>query len=188
MCEDACSKGCHLCLPWYESHTAKLLEELDDCHYRCRADAAHKLGSKLHTDFCCQPKIVGALVHTLQCDPCYVVRKKAAYAIAYQGIHDRCGWSALYLASRLDPHYLVRDGAADALKVLETHVSLDCIREWKQDAERFEKELKKVYKPGNQEWAGAFNLICSCAEPGPAPDSIPLPAEPIAAPKPVIPK
>lgn len=158
---DPCSVGCHLNLPWYDRTTAALLEKLNDCHYRCRAQAAHSLGCKLHTDFCYHPEVVSALIHTLQCDPCYDVRRKAAYAIAYQGIYDHCGWMALYLASRLDTHYLVRENSADALKVLETHVGLGCIREWKVEAATFEKELKGKYKPGKPEWAGAYELCCA---------------------------
>jgi len=162
ICEDPCCKGHHWCWPWQAATTARLLDQLEDCHYRCRAQAAHGLGCRLHADFCCNPEIVSALVHALQCDPCWVVRRQAAWAIAYQGVANQCGWTALFLASRLDPHYLVRDAAANALSVLETQISLGCIKEWRTMGEEFEKLVKSKYKPGKEDCYSVYPPFCEC--------------------------
>src|SRR5436190_16046777 len=110
-CECTPDTGWHCWLPWYDAKTRRLLDKLHDCHYRCRAEAAKKLGSRLNTDVHYHPEVAGALLASLQCDGCWVVRKQAAWAIAYQGLHDQTAWTSLFLAARLDPHYLVRDAA-----------------------------------------------------------------------------
>jgi len=182
-CKDPCTGRCHVALPGAEARAANLLAQLVDCHYRCRAKAACKLGSRLHVDFCRSPEIVPALVQALECDSCWVVRKEAAYAIAFQGVYDRCGWGALYLASQLDPHYLVREGAADALKVLETHISLGCIKEWKEAADSFVKGLKGKYRPGKDECAGVYWAFCGCPDAAMAPPvQLPPPTELLTTP------
>jgi hypothetical protein len=192
---DPCGNRHHFCLPWMAAKTDKLLNELHDSHPDCRASAARKLGNRLYTDFCCHPEIVPALVHALQCDDCFLVRKEAAYAIAYQLVANQCGFTALYLASRLDPHWTVRDAAGDALKVLSTQISLGCIREWRKDAEAFEKVIKSKYKPGKESCVEVFPPFCglcglpcdhSCGLPvGPLPGLQMAPAaEVIPAPSP----
>lgn len=162
VCEDPCAKRWHLCLPGQSARTAKLLEQLHDCHYRCREEAAHKLGSRVHTDFCRHREIVPALVHTLQCDPCWVVRRAAAKALGYQVVADQFAWSALFLASRLDPHYLVREQAADSLTIIQTQITPACIKEWRAEAEAFEKQMKGKYKPGKETCREVFPPFCSC--------------------------
>ncbi len=166
ICDDPCTKRGRLCLPWYSSKTAALLEQLQDCHYRCRAEAAKKLGSRLCTDYCCHPEIVPALVHTLQCDSCWVVRRAAARALGYQVAANQCVWTALFLASRLDPHYLVRDEAADALAIVQTQISLGCIREYREAAEAFEKAVKGHYKPGKPGCELVYPPFCDGCPPG----------------------
>ena len=91
---------------------------------------------------------------------------------------------ALYLASKMDPHYLVRDAANDALGVL-----LVCRRECFKDtfaaADDLAKKLGGRYKPGTPE---CLQLLGTCGaadgpsngilieEPAPAPPGKPAPA------------
>lgn len=105
-----------LCTP---EHTQKLIDSLANAADCCeRIKAAKKLGCCLHANFCCNSEVLHALVHALTCDPCWKVRKAAAWSIAYQKARVPEGVAALYIASRLDHHYLVRDAANDALAVL----------------------------------------------------------------------
>jgi hypothetical protein len=80
-------------------------------------------------------------------DPCWEVRRAAAWSIAYQKARTEEGVLALYLASKLDPHYLVRDAATDALSIL-----LVCRRECFKDVfargDELAKALQGKYRPG----------------------------------------
>jgi hypothetical protein len=112
-----------------------------------RIKAAENLGSRLHADFCCTPEVLSALTGALANDPCWEVRRAAAWSIAHQKARTEEGVLALYLASKLDPHYLVRDAANDALGIL-----LVCRRECFKDVfahgDEMVKALRGHYKPG----------------------------------------
>jgi hypothetical protein len=91
-----------------------------DCGSNCceRIKAAEKLGSRFHADFCCNPEVLTALIGALECDPCWEVRKAAAWAIFTQDARTEDGVLALYVASKADNHYMVRARAAEALDIL----------------------------------------------------------------------
>src|SRR5437588_400219 len=82
-----------------------------------RIKAVKKLGHRLHADFCCDPAVLETLIAALQCDKCWEVRRAAAWAIQSQNARTEEGVLALYIASKLDPHYLVRVAAAEALDI-----------------------------------------------------------------------
>ena len=107
-----------------------------------------KLGCRWYTNAACREEVVTALITSLQCDGSYEVRVKAAWAIAFQRLANQCGWTALYVSSRLDPHWLVRDTSANALKVIETQLEPDIIRAWKTRGDGLVKEWKNKYTPG----------------------------------------
>jgi hypothetical protein len=73
---------------------------------------------------------------------------KAAWAIAFQNLSNQCGWTALYVSSRLDPHWLVRDTSANAMKVLETRLEPDVIKAWKARGAELVRQYQGKYKPG----------------------------------------
>ena len=54
----------------------------------------------------------------LECDTCWEVRKAAAWSITHQNARTRYAVMALYLAGKVDPHYMVRDAAKSALDIL----------------------------------------------------------------------
>jgi hypothetical protein len=140
--------GHHFNPPWSEAQTARLLEQLQDCRPHERAVAAGRLGCCLYTNPDCHPEVVTALVTSLQCDGAYEVRVKAAWAIAFQKITNRCGWTSLYVSSQLDPHWLVRDTSANALKVIETQLEPETIRAWKTRGDGLVRQFRGNYKPG----------------------------------------
>jgi hypothetical protein len=170
------------------------------CHGACcceRIRAAEKLGHRCHADACCDPDIIPALVHALQDDPCWEVRKAAAWSIAYQGVRGKYAVLALYLASTLDPHYLVRDGAASALDILIVcRRSCPDYKELFEAADELIKEVRsrKLYKPGDSPFSLNFEGLCArsglvAAEPAAlspsAADRVPVP-ELLPAPKPAL--
>lgn len=148
-CGCPCDHGLHLCLG-SGAHAQKLIDEL--CHAECCCDrikAAHKLGSRLHADFCCCPEVLNTLVGALQCDTCWEVRRAAAWGIAMQNARTDQGVLALYVASKMDPHYLVRDRAAEALSILILCRG-DCYKDLFKGGDDLIKYLKKNgYKPGS---------------------------------------
>jgi hypothetical protein len=115
-----------------------------------RIKAAEKLGCRLTVDFCCNPEVLGALAQALQCDSCWEVRVAAAWSIAHQNARTNLGVMSLYLASKLDPHYLVRDAAKDALDVLLV-CRRDCFKDLFATLDELAKTLKGHYKPGSPE-------------------------------------
>jgi hypothetical protein len=145
-CSCPCDRGLHVTLLGAE-HAHKLIDKLNSVCCCDRIRAAENLGSRIHADFCCVPEVLSALTHALANDPCWEVRKAAAWSIARQKARTEEGVMALYLASKLDPHYLVRDAATDALSVL-----LVCRRECFKDLFARGDELVKVlrgkYRPG----------------------------------------
>jgi hypothetical protein len=117
-CGDPCAEGHHHCSAWKSKRAHKLLEELcaEDCCTRIHA--ARKLAHRFNGDFCCDCDILPALVKALLSDPCWEVRRAAAWAIAMQGARTEFALIALYVSSRTDAHYLVRDRAQEAFDQL----------------------------------------------------------------------
>jgi hypothetical protein len=148
VCGVAQEVGHHFNPPFSAAHTAKAVEQLQDCRPHDRSMAVCKLGCCLYTNPACHPEVVPALITSLQCDGAYQVRVKAAWAIAFQNIANQCGWTALYVSSQLDPHWLVRDTASNALKVIETQLDPSIIAAWKTRGNALAKQWKGKYKPG----------------------------------------
>jgi HEAT repeats len=159
-CSGPCEHRLHLCTCHKQAAAQKLIEQLGSTCTCDRLHAAEKLGCRLHADFCCSPEILGALIHALQCDPCWEVRKAAAWAIAYQRARVEAGVMALYLASKLDPHFLVRSAATDALAVVL--VGRDsCFKETFARADALIKTFPGGrYRPGTPE---CVHLADACA-------------------------
>ena len=148
-CSSPCDHCLHLSLGGCE-HVQKLIQGLDGCTCCDRICAVKKLGCCLHGDFCKNPEILDALVHALQCDPCWEVRRAAASAILGQHARTEQGVLALYIASRLDPHCLVRDRAAEALDIL-TLGRKECFAGVFENGDKLIADLKKAgYKPGSE--------------------------------------
>jgi hypothetical protein len=170
-CSCPCDQGHRHCSCRKSERAHQLIEELQSACCCDRIKAAHKLGSRLHADFCCDPEVLSALTQALLCDPCWEVRKTAAWSIALQKARTELGVTALYLASRLDPHFLVRDAATDAMDVL-----LVCRRECFQDlftrTDVLVASLRGKYKPGSPE---CVHLLDGCSGGGVTPV---LPAPP----------
>jgi hypothetical protein len=95
--------------------------------------------------------VLTALAHAVQFDSCWEVRKAAAWSICYQNARTEVGVISLYLASKLDPHYLVRDAANDALGVLLV-CRHDCYHDLFDQLDRVVKKLRGKYKPGTPEY------------------------------------
>ncbi len=117
-CPCPCEKRLKLC-PFDKGHANKYLEKLN-CEETCcvRIKAVKKLGSRLHADFCDDPEVLEALISTLFYDPCWLVRREAAWSIFRQRAYTDEALLALYISSKLDPHVLVRARAAEALDIL----------------------------------------------------------------------
>jgi hypothetical protein len=147
-CSGPCDKRLCLCWPKQSAHAHELIDDLAQGDCCVRIKAAKKLGCRWHADFCCDPDVLPALVRALQCDPCWEVRRAAAWAIAMQDARVEQGVLALYLASKLDPHYLVRAKAADALDVLLV-CRRECFKDLFKEADELAKVLKGHYKPGS---------------------------------------
>jgi hypothetical protein len=159
-CCGPCEHRLHLCTCHKQEHAQKLIEQLSSACTCDRLHAAEKLGCRLHADFCCSPEILGALIHALQCDPCWEVRKAAAWSIGYQGARVDAGVMALYLASKLDPHFLVRDAATDALAVVLIGRDV-CFKQTFAQADALVKMFPGGrYKPGTPE---CLRLADTCA-------------------------
>src|SRR5262249_48847641 len=60
-------------------HAHCLIEDLHGCTCCDRIKAAKKLGHRLHADFCACPEVLTALIEAMQCDPCWEVRRQAAW-------------------------------------------------------------------------------------------------------------
>src|SRR5262249_45035680 len=142
-CQD-CGCPCDQCrLPslFGCAHAHQLIDGLHASTCCERIRAAKKLGSRLHADFCTTPEVLPALIGALQCDPCWEVRSAAGWSILMQNARPDQGVLALYIASRLDPHCLVRDRAAEALDIL-TLGRKECFRDLLQQGDALVKELK----------------------------------------------
>jgi hypothetical protein len=187
-CSCPCGHRLSLCTKAKCAKSQKLIETL--CSGECcceRIKAAKKLGCRLHADFCADPEVLTALAQALLGDPCWEVRREAAWSIAMQGARTEYGVLALYLAVKLDHHYLVRDRAAEALDIL-TLCRRDCYKELYKQADVLVSQIRKsgLYKPG----CTTINLqeLCECCgipTGGPAtPESIAAPKQSMAMPLP----
>jgi hypothetical protein len=157
-CGDACPH-CHFCWSWHAEHAQKLIDQL--CHGECCCDrikAAEKLGCCLHANWCCDPEILDALVGALECDTCWEVRRAAAYSIALQGARTEYSVLALYLATKLDRHYMVRDRAKEALDILLI-CRRDCYKQLFESADAALAKLKPYYNPTNEQ---CVHLVLDC--------------------------
>jgi hypothetical protein len=157
-----CDKGPCRCSPRKSEKARRLIEQLhgtDGCCERIRA--ARKLGCRLHADYCCDPEVLGALIGALQCDRCWEVRRQAAWSIAMQKARTEEAVLALYVASKLDPHFLVRDRAAEALGILIV-CRRACFKDLFRGADELIKELrKKKYRPGSEDCRVLFAETCA---------------------------
>jgi hypothetical protein len=150
------------------------MDELNSCDCCERIRTVKKLGHRLHADFCCDPSVLETLIATLQCDKCWEVRREAAWAIQHQNARTDQGVLALYIASKLDPHYLVRVAASEALDIL-TIGRRECFTETLKSGDELIKQLKKQgYKPGSD------NCRVEFVAPAPA---APAKQEPLPLPK-----
>jgi hypothetical protein len=145
-CPD-CSEphGPHFCCKLQSQCASKLIDKL--CSDECCCDrikAAEMLGCV--GDYRCDPEVLTALVKALECDTCWEVRRAAAKAIRHQHACTKYGILALYLASKFDPHCLVRDMAAESLDIL-TLCRHDCFKCMYQTVDKAAKEIKPYYKP-----------------------------------------
>jgi hypothetical protein len=162
-CSCPCDHGLHITLGGCE-HVQKLLEDLHACTCCERIRAVKKLGHHLHADFCNNPEVLDALINALQCDPCWEVRDAAAWAILGQKARTEKAVLALYIASKLDPHYIVRTDAADALDILTLGYK-ECFTDTIASAGQLISDLKKSgYKPGSAN----CSVIIGSALPTPA--------------------
>jgi hypothetical protein len=151
-CSCPCDQGHHHCSEWKNKHSQEIICTLTtSCECCERIKAAEKLGCRLHADFCCCPEVLNALIGALECDPCWEVRRAAAWSILGQNARTEDGVLALYIASKIDPHYLVRARAAEALDIL-TLCRKECFKCTYERADELIKELKKnKWKPGTCE-------------------------------------
>jgi len=152
-CQNDC---CHQPLP--QPKAVEPCEESDPC---CctrsqRVKAAHALGS---FDACCCPQVVPALIHALMCDKDWQVRAAAARALRWSQPLNCDAAScdcqreevvaALRIAEKLDPYWIVRSEAKDALGVLGV-CNKCCFDEIEKKADEIAAKLKPIYKPGGE--------------------------------------
>jgi len=151
-----------------------------------RVSAAEKLGCRLHADYCACPAILDALIEALLCDTCPPVRRAAAWSIALQGARVPKAVMALYIASKADRHFLVRDRANDALGILIV-CRTKCYDDLFKAADVVIARIRPDYDPTNGKCVRLVALLGSEAGEGAA---APLPEavgtakpEPLAMPK-----
>lgn len=193
-CSCPCDHGLHRCAASKTERAHELIEDLHACDCCTRIQAARKLGHRLRVDFCCDPEIVPALMQALLCDTCWEVRRAAAWSLALQNARTPPVVFGLYIASKLDPHYMVRDGANEAMGTLLV-CRRDCFKDVFAAADPLIKELRGKYKPSSGECFALINGVCSqcglgvtlpAIGPGRPTGIIPAPkieAIPLAAPK-----
>lgn len=145
----ACSCNHRLCLCVFpESHTRELIEQSACDEFCKRVSAVKKLGCRWHADYCRDGAVLDALLRALQCDSCWEVRRGAAWSLMQQNARTNATVLALYLASKLDPHYLVRTRASEALDIL-TVGKQECYEELYKAADALIGVLRaRGYRPG----------------------------------------
>ena len=162
-CEDcscACDHRCHLML---HDKSQQYIDALHCPDSTCcdRIKAAKKLGCRLHADYCCNPAVLDALLGALTCDPCWEVRQAAAESIYLQDARTEQSVLVLYVSSKVDPHYMVRTEAAEALDII-TRCRHNCYKDLYAHADDLIKELKKQkFKPGTENCQLLFGAACA---------------------------
>lgn len=116
-CCGPCERRCCL-TPFGPEHAQKYLDCLPNGTCCERIKAIHKLGSRLHVDLCQTPCAAAALIAALLTDPCWEARREAAGSLLWQQVPSEPILLALHVSSKLDPHFMVRAKAAEALDVL----------------------------------------------------------------------
>jgi hypothetical protein len=174
-----CEHRLHLTLHG-SCHAEKFVEMLGsgDCCERIKA--VEKLGCRLHADFCTEPFVLPALLNALHCDPCWEVRRGAAWALAGQNAQTEAVILSLYVQSKIDPHYLVRTRAAEALDIL-TVCRAKCYKGLYEQGDAMVKVLRaNKYKPGTPGCQALLAGVCGAAPlppvavpPGPPPVVMP---------------
>jgi hypothetical protein len=155
------------------------------------------LGHRAHANFCENPCVLEALIDLLLHDECWLVRKAAATSIFGQRAFTPEALMALYISSKVDPHYYVRKQAADMLDLL-TLCHKCCYKCLYESGDKFIKELKTAkYKAGatdsrstfavaQSNWLAASGgtVVKTESAPVPAPAPMPLPKVPEGKPGP----
>jgi hypothetical protein len=176
-CSEPCCNGWHLGASWKEGRVHKLVCDLQACDCCTRIRAAKHLGMRLNGNFCCNHDLLPALLHALLCDPCWEVRQAAAWSIAMQGARTQVAVVALYVSSKLDRHYLVRDRAREALDIL-TLCRTECYKELYRAADALIGQLRsRGIRPGVDNCLTILENLgaCSAAVTSAAPNAEPMP-------------
>jgi len=158
-CPCPCEKRLKLC-PFDKGHANKYIEKLN-CEETCcvRIKAVKKLGSRLHADFCDDPEVLEALISALFYDPCWLVRRAAAWSIYGQRAYTDEALLALYISSKLDPHNLVRARAAEAIDLL-TLCRHKCYKDLYAFGDKVIVELRaKKFVPGKCDARETYALV-----------------------------
>lgn len=173
-CGDPCQRH-RIHTVFGEHHAQQLIDAVAHGDCKERIKAVKKLGCRLHADFCCHPDVLAALVKALLCDTCWEVRKAAAWSITHQDARVPQGILALYLASKLDPHFMVRDAANEALDVLVV-CRRPCYQELFKNGDDLVKQLRGKHKPTSGDCISLDALAGCCAGvPAAALEAIPAP-------------
>ncbi len=151
---------CRLCLcpAWNAKEAQSWIERLLSCpNFSARKQAAAKLGCRWHADFCQTPEVLTALIAALHCDACWEVRRVAATALRQQNARTPQAILSLYIASKLDPHYLVRERANESIDILLA-LQRPCYKQLFTDADELIKKLRGKYKPGTHDCQTIYSL------------------------------
>jgi hypothetical protein len=175
-CADLCGHRLVLCGLRSPDHAACLVDALRSADFCNRVNAVEKLGCRLHADICLQPPVLDALLQALQCDKCWEVRRAAAWALFGQRARTEAVVLALYISSQIDPHYMVRIRAAEALDLL-TLGRRECYDELYKAADQLIRVLRsKGYQPGRD--CCLIRASTACGPDGRLAISTTLPEEP----------
>src|SRR5579871_5841795 len=147
-----------LCPACKVKDTYALIEHLLLCpNSQARKNAAEKLGCRWHADFCQTPEVLSALIAALHDDACWEVRRAAATSLRQQNARTPPALLALYIASKLDPHYLVRERANESIDILLV-LQRPCYKELFKEADKLVGKLRGKYKPGSQDMQNLYAL------------------------------
>ncbi len=180
--ENCCESRFHWRMPSLccEEHARKLIEQLEGGGECCeRIHAAKALGNRLHADACACPDVLNALVKALTCDTCWEVRRAAAWSIAMQDERTPMAVAALYIASKADRHFLVRDRATDGLAIL-IRCRTSCYKDLFRAADVLIGRIRADYDPTN---GTCINLVLGFVEQADGNVIVAPKAEPIGASK-----
>ncbi len=95
----------------------------------------------------------------MHCDACWEVRRAAATSLRQQNARTPQALLALYIAGRLDPHYLVRERANESIDILLV-VQRPCYKQLFKAADELIEKLGDKYKPGSHDCQTLYDL-CS---------------------------